>query len=85
MLLWSDGDDALAAGAAGCCCGGGGCRSSENMDMSWSSSRRSKSCAPTPALSSETGSRKATESLTERRCAPRLVAEKSRNSSTQDG
>uniref|UniRef100_A0A0A9B7Z7 Uncharacterized protein n=1 Tax=Arundo donax TaxID=35708 RepID=A0A0A9B7Z7_ARUDO len=84
-LLWSDGDDELGAGAGATCGGGGGGRSSANMDKSWSSSRRSKSCAPTPALSSGTASRKATESLTERRCAPRLAAEKSRNSSTHDG
>ncbi|KAG0493839.1 hypothetical protein HPP92_004833 [Vanilla planifolia] len=31
------------------------------------------------------GSRKEMESLTERRCAPRLAAEKSRNSSSQGG
>lgn len=52
------------------------------MDMNCSSSNLSKWWFPT---AEEGGSRKAMESLIERRWVPRRVAEKSRNSSIHEG
>lgn len=88
MLLWSDGVDGLEdarGNAAPAEEDDGGGTSSENMDsISWSSSRRSNS--PAALASSASGaSRKAMESLTERRWEPRLAEEKSRNSSIHEG
>jgi len=67
--------------------------SSLNMDMNCSSSNLSNSFSLSPPSlprllqwwSSIGASRKAMESLTDRRWAPRLAAEKSRNSSTHEG
>uniref|UniRef100_A0A0A9GDX0 Uncharacterized protein n=1 Tax=Arundo donax TaxID=35708 RepID=A0A0A9GDX0_ARUDO len=62
-----------------------GASTSENMDMSCSSSRRSNSLPPQPMTSSMgTASRNAAESLAERRCAPRLAAANPRNSPAAD-
>lgn len=90
LLFWSDGVDGPEDDTVG-----GTVRdmSSENIDMSWSSSNRSKPLAPCSiaaweclASSTSTGaSRKAMESLTDLRWEPRLEEEKSRNSSTQEG
>ena len=93
MLLWSDGVEGLDDETVG----GGRTpeTSSENIDMSCSSSKRSKAlfdpCITAVVVefrhsSMKAGaSRKAMESLMDLRWAPRLEDEKSRNSSTQDG
>ena len=90
LLLWSDGVDGLEDDTVG---GSVTDKSSENIDMSCSSSKRSKPlfpCMTTAVLefrhSSMNGaSRKAMESLIDRRWDPRRADEKSRNSSTQEG
>lgn len=83
LLFWSeDGEEGLEAEERG---GGGSAAvamSSENMEMSCSSSRRSK---PARHSSRKGVSRKAMESLADRLWAPRRADEKSRNSSTHDG
>ena len=76
LLVWSeDGDEGSEAEDGGACGSATAATSSENMDMSWSSSSLSKNIGD---------SKNATESLADRRWAPRRADEKSRNSSTHD-
>lgn len=90
MLLRSDGVDSLDDDTVG---GNATETSSENIDMSCSSSSRSKPLVPciTDGVefrhsSMNAGvSRKVTESLIDRLWAPRREEEKSRNSSIQEG
>lgn len=91
LLFWSDGVEGLEEEAVG---GTATDMSSENIDMSCSSSSLSKPLVSGILLvaleflqssTKEGGSRKAMESLIERRWAPRRTEEKSRNSSTQEG
>jgi len=84
LLFWSEaGEEGLDADDSG---GGGGsdaaAMSSENMEISWSSSSRSN---PARHSSRKGASRNVMESLADRRWAPRRADEKSRNSSTHEG
>lgn len=83
LLFWSDGVEGLDDDNVG---GTAADISSENMDISCSSSRRSNPDELRHSSAKETGaSKKAIESLADRRWDPRLAEEKSRNSSTQEG
>ena len=83
LLFWSEvGEEGLDTDDSG---GGGSAAtamSSENIEMSWSSSSRSK---PVRHSSRNGVSRNVMESLADRLWAPRRADEKSRNSSTHEG